>query len=67
MNNEINPDAIKHRTRLQNARKAYGRGEIDIDELHAAADEYIAFLKAYRKNSGKKFRIPSRAYLIRAL
>ena len=42
------------------------RGEISIDDLYQCADRYIAALIAYKKKTGKRFNIPSRAYLIRA-
>jgi len=59
--------ALELKTQLQQAKNRFHRGEISIDELYAAADAYIATLRAYRKQSGKKFRIPSRGYLIRAV
>jgi len=46
--------------------KLYGKGKIDIDQLYASADAYIEALKQYKQCTGKKFRIPSRGYLIRA-
>lgn len=50
------------------ARQEFGRGEIGIDELYAAADAYIESIKEYKKRTGnKKLRIPSRGYIIRAL
>lgn len=67
MTTEINPKAAELRAKLLDAKAAHLRGKITAEQLHAIADEYIAFLKDYRKRSGKKFSIPSRAYLIRAI
>ncbi len=61
------PTAMQLRERLVEQRARYYQGGITIDQLHACADEYIAALKAYRKASGKRFSVPCRAYLIRAL
>lgn len=55
------------RDKLLDARKRFGRGEITIDELNTIADEYIAAIKTYAKQSGKAIKPPSRAYLLRAL
>lgn len=55
------------RDNLIEARKRFGRGEIGVDELNKIADEYIAAIKAYSKQSGKRIATPSRAYLLRAL
>lgn len=59
--------ALDLRDKLLEARRRFGRQEITVDELYAAADAYIAALKEYKKRSGKKFAIPSRSYVIRAL
>lgn len=59
--------ALELRSKLLEAKKRYGRGEITIDALYATADAYIDALCQYQKASGKKFAIPSRGYLIRAL
>ena len=58
---------IELRTQVIEAKQRFGRGEISVDDLYAAADAYIAALKTYKKATGKKLSIPSRAYLIRAL
>jgi hypothetical protein len=63
----INADAMALRQQVVDARAAMNQGRITLDQLYAAADQYIAFLKAYKKTSGKRFVIPSRGYLIRAL
>ena len=61
------PSAIQLRDNVLTQRANYSRGLASLDDLYAAADAYIAALKAYRKASGKRFTIPSRAYLLRAL
>jgi len=61
----MNP--ISLRNDLIIAKQQYGQGLITIDDLYKKADDYIATLKDYRKKTGKKFTIPNRAYLIRAL
>lgn len=55
------------RNQLIKAKKAFGRNEITINELHAAADKYIEALKKFKKEKKAKISIPSRAYIIRAL
>lgn len=55
------------RDKLIDARKRYGRGEISVDELNRIADEYIAAIQAFAKQSGKRIKSPSRGYLLRAL
>lgn len=55
------------RNKLIATRMQYHNSEATIEQLFAAADDYIAALKAYKKASGKRFTIPSRSYLIRAL
>ena len=49
------------------ARSRFHRGEITLDDLYAVADRYIAALREYKKRTGKRLAIPSRAYLLRAL
>ena len=49
------------------SKQRWGKGEITLDALYAAADAYIAALRTYKRTSGKRFAIPSRSYLIRAL
>lgn len=58
---------LELRTQAIEAKQRFGRGEISVDDLYAAADAYIAALKTYKKATGKKLSITSRAYLIRAL
>ena len=53
-------------------RDAYHRGQATLDQMHAAADEYIAAVTLHVREHGspelkKKFRPPSRAYILRAL
>ena len=57
---------LELKDKLCKAIKAHGRGEVDEDALFAAADAYIASLKEYKKQTGKKFKLPSRGYIIRA-
>ena len=49
------------------AREQFGRGEIPESQLFAAADAYIQSLKDWKKRTGRKLRIPTRAYVLRAL
>ena len=59
-------NGIQYRVKLQEAKRLFGSGLIDIDALYAVADEYIAYIRAYKKSSkNKRLRIPSRGYLIR--
>ena len=58
---------LEYNTALKVAKAKYQAGEITIDELYAAADVYIKFLRDYKKRTGKRLSIPSRAYLIRAV
>jgi hypothetical protein len=60
-------DALLLRDAVILARARYHRGEISVDALYAAADAYIAELRAYKKRTGKRMSIPNRAYLLRAL
>lgn len=64
--NQINPEALKHRQALRAARLAYYTGQGSLADLEQAADDYIAYLRR-RKAEGLKIRIPTRAYLIRAI
>jgi hypothetical protein len=58
---------MQARTNLIQVRSAFAAGTATISQLYEAADLYITALKAYKKASGKKVAIPSRAYVIRAL
>jgi hypothetical protein len=58
---------LELRQKLIESIHAFNRSEISPDDLYAIADAYIAALKEYAKRTKKKFRIPSRGYLIRAL
>jgi hypothetical protein len=50
------------------ARAQYHRGEISLHAMEAVADMYIDSLKEHAKATGKKrFRVPSRSYILRAL
>jgi len=59
-------DGAYWQARIRKARARWLRGEITLEELYAIVDEYIAALKEYRRRTGKKFRIPSRGYILRA-
>jgi hypothetical protein len=62
----MNPQEL--RNQLVTAKQQFGRQEITIEQLYAAADAYIESIKAFKKRTGdKKLRIPDRGYLIRAL
>ena len=61
------PNALTLRNDLIIARAKHQQGAITTDELYQSADAYIAALREYKKRTGKKLTIPSRAYLIRAL
>lgn len=49
------------------ARQQFMRGEISQHAMESMFDIYIDMLAEYRKASGKRFRLPTRGYLIRAL
>ena len=51
---------------LCEAIKQHEAGKITLKTLYAAADIYLDSLKAYKESTGKRFRIPSRGYIIRA-
>jgi hypothetical protein len=55
------------RDELKAAKAGFGQGRLTVAELEAAADAYIASLKAYKKRTGAKIAIPARGYLIRAI
>jgi hypothetical protein len=55
------------RNELIDTKRRFGQGAATIDVLYSAADAYIAALKAFKKSTGKRLTIPSRAYLIRAI
>lgn len=60
--------ALELRTKLQDTKRRFGRGEATIDDLYAAADAYIEAIKEHKRRTGdKKLRIPARGYLIRAI
>jgi hypothetical protein len=61
----MNPEALKHRTAVSEARVKYAAGELTQDELHAVVDEYIAFIASkIGKAKAKRF---TRSYILRAL
>ena len=61
---DLRSEVIRTRTR-------YLRGEVPLDALYAAADRYIAAVIIKAKECAphirRRFRPPSRAYVIRAL
>jgi outer membrane protein assembly factor BamD (BamD/ComL family) len=61
-------NAQEARNNLIYAKQKFGRNEITIDELYDTADAYIEAIREWKKRTGdKKFKIPSRGYLIRAI
>lgn len=59
---------LELRDRLLTAKQRFGRNEIGVNELYAAADAYIESIKEFKKRTGnKKLKVPSRSYIIRAL
>ena len=65
----INPSSpvMIARTGLLDAIARHKRAEIPTSELYAAADAYIAEIRAYGKRIGRKVPVPSRAGIIRQL
>jgi hypothetical protein len=64
---QVQPTALTAREAMIAARARYYAGAGTEAEMNAAADAYIEALRVYRKLSGKKFSIPSRAYILRAI
>jgi DNA-directed RNA polymerase sigma subunit (sigma70/sigma32) len=58
---------LELRQQVIEARIRFGHSEISIDELYRICDLYREAIREYSKRSKKKIRIPSRAYLLRAL
>ena len=46
-------------------RARYQRREVTLEAVYAAADEYIDSLKEYRRETGRKVPLPTRAALMR--
>ena len=67
----MTPELSALRTKVITARAAYRRGEVTIQELEKAADDYIAGVVARAATLSPKirrrFKVPSRAYVLRAL
>ena len=63
------PNVLDLRERVILTRAAYRRGEVGFEAMHRAADEYIDAMaeKAKRLWPGRRFRKPSRSYILRAL
>lgn len=60
--------ALEYRDQMIIAKQKFGRGEISIDDLYAAADAYIEAIRQFKKRTNnKKLRVPDRAYVIRAI
>lgn len=58
---------LQWKAKMQEAKQKWGRGEITTGELYAVADEWIEYIREYKRTSGnKKLRVPSRSYLIRS-
>jgi hypothetical protein len=68
----VNPIAKYYRDEIREVNYLYNTGQTTYEHLIAIADEYIAWMK-YRKAQAPKgsniakMKIPTRAYLIRAL
>jgi len=65
----MNPEAIKHRDEVREARAAYNAGKISQAELYEVVDRYIDWMtdrqkKLFPKRKVRKF---SRGYILRAL
>ena len=67
MQDHATASPIDLHSKLIAARAAHQQGQIDLDTLYAVADEYIAALRAYKRRTGRRLSIPSRAYIIRAV
>ena len=69
MSNETGIDqaALAAREELERTRQAYfaATGSISEAQLYRTANKYIAALSAYQKRTGKKFRLPTPAQLLR--
>ena len=63
------PDPLTLRQQVIDARRAYRAGQVSLDELHAIADRYIesCATRFAEKWPTRKFRKPSRGYVLRAL
>jgi len=58
--------AQEYRNQLIAAKQRFGRNEITIDQLYAAADAYIESIKEFKQRTGnKKLPVPSRCQLMR--
>ncbi len=60
-------EPLAARARIIDARSRYQRGEATLEDLYAAADAYIAAIRAYGKATGQRLPVPGRSYTIRAL
>lgn len=57
----MNPEALKHRKNVKQAKLAHAVGKLTQEELYQVVDEYRAFMKS---RVGKNF---SRNYILRNL
>ncbi len=64
---QVHLSPLDLRARVLDVRSAYQSGQCPIEALYTAADDYIAALREYKKRTGRKLTIPSRAYILRAL
>lgn len=55
------------RDRVLQVREQNQKGQATKAELDAAADAYIAAIKAHAVSTGRRLPVPGRAYLLRAL
>lgn len=67
--NPLADNVLALRTAVIRARTAYHRGELPLEAVYVVVDEYIAAteVKFKRLWPTKRYRKPSRAYLLRAL
>ena len=59
---------LELRTEFLEAKAAFFRGEIDEEALYKSADAYIESIRSFKKRTkNSKLRVPTRAYLLRAI
>lgn len=62
-----NNEVLHLRSLLVEAIRSHRRGLLRLDALYEAADRYRDGIRQYAKAKGRRMKIPTRAYLIRAL